>query len=214
MSPPRPEFRRERQEPSDSSSSDLASRIRHRDRSALDEALELYWSEAVRYASRWVESEDAKDLAQDAFLEIWNRASDWAADTEIRPLLFGIIRNLGLRQRRRTAVRAARAEQVREAIRPVEIDPSDEAEISEFSDVLARAIGALPRKRREIFLRSRQHGLSHREIAEELGISPQTVANQLSSALENLRLALAPFLSKDPPKPDLRIVRGGLDRGT
>jgi RNA polymerase sigma-70 factor (family 1) len=213
MSPPKPGFLRERREPSDPTSAGLANRIRDRDRSALDEALELYWTEAVRFAVRWVGSEeDAQDLAQDAFFEIWNRAEHWSADSEVRPLLFGIIRNLGLRERRRRAVRTARAAEVREAIRPSENDPADDAELSEFSDALTRAIGALPAKRREIFVRSRRGGLTHREIATELGISPQTVANQLSTALEQLRAALSPFLSKAPPKPDLRIVRGGLDR--
>jgi RNA polymerase sigma-70 factor (ECF subfamily) len=53
------------------------------------------------------------------------------------------------------------------------------------------AITALPERRREIFVLSRYHGLSYREIAEVLEISPQTVANQLSAALATLRESLA-----------------------
>jgi DNA-directed RNA polymerase specialized sigma24 family protein len=40
------------------------------------------------------------------------------------------------------------------------------------------------------------HGLSHREIAETMGISPQTVANQMSAALADLRRALDHLLDE------------------
>jgi RNA polymerase sigma-70 factor (ECF subfamily) len=41
-----------------------------------------------------------------------------------------------------------------------------------------------------IFTLSRTHGLSYREIAEVMEISPQTVANQMSAALAFLRREL------------------------
>ena len=60
-----------------------------------------------------------------------------------------------------------------------------------------RAIAALSDRRREVFILSRFHGLSHGEIAETLQTSPQTVANQVSSALAELRLALSHLLHDD-----------------
>jgi len=40
---------------------------------------------------------------------------------------------------------------------------------------------------REVFLLSREENLSHKEIAEQLGISEQTVSKQISNALKVLR---------------------------
>jgi len=55
---------------------------------------------------------------------------------------------------------------------------------------IERAIAQLPARRREIFLLVRVHGLPYREVAELLEISPQTVANQMSAALAQLRQLL------------------------
>jgi len=56
---------------------------------------------------------------------------------------------------------------------------------------LERAIATLPPRRREVFLLRVVHDLSYKEIAGVMGTSAQTVANQLSSALRELRTTLA-----------------------
>jgi RNA polymerase sigma factor (sigma-70 family) len=56
--------------------------------------------------------------------------------------------------------------------------------------VLKQAVSELPVRRREILLLHSVNGLSYKEIAELLGIAPQTVANQFSAALATLRQAL------------------------
>jgi hypothetical protein len=53
---------------------------------------------------------------------------------------------------------------------------------------------------------SRYHGLNNAQVAEVLGVSPQTVANQLVSALRTLRELLQHRLD-DVPASHLRIVR-------
>ena len=63
-------------------------------------------------------------------------------------------------------------------------------EIVDRSFVWARlwtAIDRLPAKRREILLLSKRDGLSYSEIAARMGISENTVHNQLSKALQTLR---------------------------
>lgn len=189
----------------DDESTDLTRRLIAGDRAALDEALALHWTHAIQYAGRWVQSvEDAKDLVQEAFLRLWQGAGRWSPDTRIRPLLFGIIRNLALKDGRRRAVRSAYAEQVRDTSRPFMADPADDAIAGELKTAMLAAVSRLPERRRLIFVLSRREGLTHQEIAHELGISPQTVANQLSAALEQLRQALTPFLHVEPLGPRAR----------
>jgi RNA polymerase sigma-70 factor (ECF subfamily) len=59
-----------------------------------------------------------------------------------------------------------------------------------LSGELKRAIRSLPERRREIVVLHCIHGLTYKEIARLLGIAPQTVANQFSSALDDLRRGL------------------------
>jgi RNA polymerase sigma-70 factor (ECF subfamily) len=76
---------------------------------------------------------------------------------------------------------------------PISLDGSvDDIEepTVEDAEVEARlwtAIDTLPEKCREIFLMSKRDGLRQEEIASELGISLQTVKNQVSKALKILK---------------------------
>jgi RNA polymerase sigma factor (sigma-70 family) len=54
------------------------------------------------------------------------------------------------------------------------------------------AIEGLPPKSREVFIQCRVRGLSHREVAEKLGISIKTVEKHMTVALKHLTLALRP----------------------
>ena len=63
----------------------------------------------------------------------------------------------------------------------------------ELIKLIEKEIALLPPKMREIFELSRKHQLSHKEIAERLGISEKTVKNQVNNALKELRVKLGIF---------------------
>jgi RNA polymerase sigma-70 factor (ECF subfamily) len=56
-----------------------------------------------------------------------------------------------------------------------------------------QAVDVLPEKCREVFQLSRFEQLSVDQIAQKLQISPQTVKNQLSKALQVVRFRLREF---------------------
>jgi RNA polymerase sigma-70 factor (ECF subfamily) len=56
--------------------------------------------------------------------------------------------------------------------------------------LLRKEVAVLPEKCRLIFRYSRDQGLTVREIAEKMQISPKTVENQLHKALHRLRLTI------------------------
>ena len=53
-----------------------------------------------------------------------------------------------------------------------------------------RALDGLPPKTREVFVMCRVRGLSHRDIAEVMGISTKTVEKHMTAALKHLTLIL------------------------
>jgi RNA polymerase sigma-70 factor (ECF subfamily) len=67
------------------------------------------------------------------------------------------------------------------------IDDDDAQERSQIEAKLWTAIDSLPEKCREIFLMSKRDGLKYEEIAQELGLSVNTVRNQISKALNVLK---------------------------
>ena len=64
----------------------------------------------------------------------------------------------------------------------------------ELDQKITRGIESLPPKRKEIFILSREKGLSNREIADQLNISVSTVENQMNKSLKYLRELIASLL--------------------
>jgi len=136
----------------------------------------------------------AEELAQDAFVSLWERHTRAPVQMAIS-YLYTTARNRAysyLRHRRvaRSAARemAADASERRDETLTVEVHAHEPAE------AVQRAIDELPERCRLIFLMSRREGLSYSEIAHALDVAVSTVETQISRALKHLRTRLGPYL--------------------
>lgn len=186
----------------------LAERLRARDRSALDEIMALYWQPLVAYAERLVASRDAaEDIVQETMVRLWAAHADWTPADRLRGLVYRIARNLALNERRRVRVRERHDDAARALAGPPPRTPLEDTERAEIRSAVAQALDALPARRREVFILGWYHGHSYREIAEIMDISPQTVANQMSAALNDLRGQLRPRLDALLARGRIQLVR-------
>lgn len=137
------------------------------------------------FALRFIERvEDAEDVVQQAFADVWDKNREDVKIANIRSYLYQAVRN-------RSLTLAAQSPETRsdtECLAEME-DLSEEEQVyqSERDARLWAAIDALPPERRKIFLLSKRDGLKYQEIAEELGLSIKTIENQMSKALKTLR---------------------------
>lgn len=179
------------------SDAELADRIRAGGAEAMNELLRRYWAGVVEYAERYMgDRDEAEDVGQETFLRFWEGRVSWTRSGSLKAFLYGVARNVARNRGREwqqvrfitldedTASTAASA-------RP---GPDDLASQAERARHLYAAVTALPPRRQEVFILARFHDLAHDEIAAILGISAQTVANQVSAALSDLRRALGPLL--------------------
>ncbi|MNY42390.1 RNA polymerase sigma factor [compost metagenome] len=60
----------------------------------------------------------------------------------------------------------------------------------QLKEIIEEEISALPARMQEIFRMSRFEQMSHKEIAEKLALSEQTVKDQVKKALRILRIKL------------------------
>lgn len=167
--------------------------IRDGSRSSLRILMQRYWGPLVSYASSVLESrDDAEDVVQETFVQIWRRRAAWAGSGAVRAYLYRIMLNIAFNVRRNQKARRGREERGGSELLAAgsKRSPEKDFEAGSLRDEVQAAIAALPRRRREVFVLSRFHGLTHQEIAEALGISLQTVANHMSVALADLRKAL------------------------
>lgn len=173
----------------------LSMRLRKGDATALQELLEGEWAGLVTYAARLVGDSDlAEDLAQRSFVRLWRARRELEDERSLRGLLYRTTRNLAADARRTRRNRTRLRDRFLSGGHR-SASPEDELGQRELRGAIEAAIEELSPRRREAFRLCRMHGLTQREAAAVMGLSPQTVANHVTAALRQIRDALAPHLS-------------------
>lgn len=179
------------------SDDELMCGVKEGDHDAFRALLDRYWTALHVFATSIVgTSALAEDLVQEGFTRVWQHRTQWNSDGSARGYLYRIVRNLALNQRRRHKVEAHWHETVRGGgeVPPAPPTPEEIALGEDLRREVDAAIESLPTRRRQVFILSRFHGLSHQEISVTMGIAPQTVSNQMKMALDHLRDRLHRYL--------------------
>ena len=170
-------------------------KIRQGDRRAFKALFESYYEGLCRFAESQInDPEAAEGLVQDLFLDLWRRRRRWAPRGALRAYLFGAVRNKTIKRIRRRQVRRRWKRQEQEKDAPRGANPVDDFQHRELKRAMQDGVSALPERRRQVYVLSRRHGLTYREIADAMDISPKTVENQMVKALKFLRKRLNRFL--------------------
>lgn len=132
----------------------------------------------------------ADDLAQDAMLSVWRRASSYdASKAKPSTWVFVIARNAWIDRLRRERVELA----YNEVNPPAEIsdDEAPDAAVVRVDEEarIAEALSRLPEEQRQVVLLSFFEDRPHSEIAERLSLPLGTVKSRLRLALIKLRAA-------------------------
>ena len=159
----------------------------------IDHLFRLYYRPLCLYAARYLRDADSvEDIVQGAFVAYWEKTEGGMRPDAPKSYLYRIVHNRCLDVLRKGGQDAAiHLDNLKE-------DVPDE-ETVDRSFIWARlwtAIDRLPAKRREILLLSKRDGLSYAEIARRMGISENTVHNQLTKALHTLRTGADPVFFK------------------
>jgi RNA polymerase sigma-70 factor (family 1) len=139
--------------------------------------------------------EDAADGAQEVFMRLIHHNGTAKLDSP-DAYIWQAAQNLVREIKRRRAVRArCMAPEAKEAgncdERLSQVPGPEEAmEIQQTRDNALQVLNELPARCREVFIMHRFKGLSHKEIARQLNISPKTVENHMVNALLFLRKRL------------------------
>ena len=151
----------------------------------MDELFRYNYRPLCLYALHYLNDPvTVEDIVQDCFASLWEKTKEGTAVNNRRSYLYMMVRNRCLDNLRKAGIRT-------EELKPYDtygiIDDDDAQQRSQIEARLWTAIDSLPEKCREIFLMSKRDGLKYEEIAEELGISENTVRNQISKALKTLK---------------------------
>lgn len=166
------------------------------DISAFDKLFNLYYPILCRFALTITREEsDAEESVQDVFVRLWEKRKQSTTVRNVKSYLFKATYNQCLLQLKNKRTRVLHENEY--AINMPADLPVEEAENWEaFRPVIQSAVNQLPDKCRQIFLMRRYEGLTNNEIAEYLNISVKTVENQLTIAINKLRIQLKPHIKQ------------------
>ena len=178
--------------------SELIKGIQQGDRKAFQILVNSYQRMVVNTCLGIVHSqEDAEDLAQDVFVEIFRTADNFRGDAKLSTWLYRIATNRSLnhiRNKKRKGFFQSLEETFtggRNRTSEISENRSDQPDQNitdqQRSDLLHRAIDQLPEKQRVAFTLNKYEELPYQQIAEVMEISLASVESLIHRAKKNLQ---------------------------
>ena len=171
----------------------LLSLVADGDKEAFTMLYRRYWESLFASAARALRSKtDAADLVQDIFLSIWNRRNDLRITGSLAAYLQTSVRYKVIKYIEKNITRRDYLVLLTEVL--VNYQPPDaesQLQIKELQHVIQSAVNQMPNKMREVYQLSRKHHLTHKEIAERLAISDETVKKHIQHALQIIKTAIS-----------------------
>ena len=172
---------------------DLLHSIAHRDEQALASLYDRYRIILFGLLVRILNSrEEAEDVLQEVFLQIWRRAGDFD-EQRGRPFtwLVTLARSRAIDRLRLLGARQRVAESAARDTYDEVSDAATDTLHSEQREIVQRALAELPEEQKRALLLAYFEGLTQSEIAARLGTPLGTVKTRMRSGMLKLRELLA-----------------------
>lgn len=174
-------------------SSLLVQRVIGGDDRALEEAYQLYGSMVRSYLRRFVSRDEAEDMLQVVFLEVWRSRDRIDPSRPFEAWLFGIARKRAIDQLRKQRHDVVPVEAVRELIGE---DGDQVVDRMAWAAEIRVALATLPDEQQQALELSYFGDLTQQEIASQLGVPIGTVKARMARGMRRLT----------------SLVTGGLER--
>ena len=157
------------------------------DQLAYSYLIDKYYRKLLVYALNLSNDKNlAEDIVQNVYLAIWEKRKKLSEDTPIKNILYKAVYNDFVNQYKKMKSMSSLELKYIQLIDLLTCS-NDNQEFEEKMIILQREIKKLPPKCQQIFLLSKQEGLTNKEISEYLNISVNTVENHISKAFVTLR---------------------------
>jgi len=171
---------------------DLIQLLKESDHSAYQEIYERYFHLLFVHALKKVRDEEqAKDVVQDVFANLWFKREFNLPNSNLAGYLFTSVRNKIFDLFAHQKVATKYLDSLSNYLQSHQGIPTDHRiREDELAIYIEQQIQMLPPNMKKIFEMSRKQELSHKEIAKELSTTENNVSKQLNNALRALKTKL------------------------
>ncbi len=168
---------------------ELVKLLKKGDMVAFDTIYNKYCHKLHGFVLRYLkQEEDAEEIVQEVFVKIWESRHRINAYSSFEAYLFTIAYNAIISLLRKRVSEAKSREYLKSLQQIVQAESViDELQYKKLTQEVKALLEQITPRQKEIFILSREEGLTHKEIAEKLSISENTVKNHLVTALKYLR---------------------------
>jgi RNA polymerase sigma-70 factor (ECF subfamily) len=152
---------------------------------AFDTIYERYCKRLYGFVLRYIkQKEDAQGIVQEVFIKIWETRNKIDVYSSFDSFIFTIAYNTTISLLRKRVSEQEYLKKLKSSQQIFSADQIiDDIHFKEINGRINVLLDQLTPRQKEIFLLSREQGLTHGEIAKKLGISANTVKNHLVTAL-------------------------------
>ncbi|NKI30378.1 RNA polymerase sigma factor [Croceivirga thetidis] len=186
----------------------LLEQLKNKDQAAYSILLDTYQKKVFNTCLSFVpNAEDAEDLAQEVFLEVFNSIDKFKGNAKLSTWIYRISVNKCLEfiRKKKTKKRFGFMESISGGEIPLDRKsyftefnhPGIQLENKEKTEILFSAINELPEAQKVVFTLSNIDGLSYKEIGEVTQKSISSIESLLFRARKNLKQKLTEFYKKE-----------------
>jgi RNA polymerase sigma-70 factor (ECF subfamily) len=173
----------------DNITQELLNRLKKGDMLAFDQVYELYSHKLFSFVFKILKNDvEVDDIVQEVFVKIWESRHKLEDYKLLNSYIFTIAYNNSIDLIRKRINNNKYLEYLKNSA-SINLTPSviTQIEFNELSSQVEKLIANLPVRQKQVYLLHREEGLTYPEIAEQLGISKNTVEIHMVKALKYLR---------------------------
>jgi RNA polymerase sigma-70 factor (family 1) len=170
------------------SDNELTTLLKKGDERAFTTIYDRYFWLLHAHAYKWMRNrEDTKDIIHELFSNLWSKRGNLNMEDKLAPYLYASVRNRIFNQLAKDKYAVLYSDKLEDFIAHGECVTDHLVRERILMEIIEAGIAEMPRKMRKVFEMSRKQQLSHKEIAEQLEISEDTVRKHIQNGLKILR---------------------------
>ncbi len=152
-----------------------------------------YWEGLFVTAAKVLRSkEEAADVVQEVFLSLWKRRNEIDVHGSLAAYLHTSVRYKCIHYIEKNIHHRDYLDLLAAVVINISsIDPENALQLKEMQETINKTVSKMPAKMQEVYKLSRQEHMSHKEIADLMSISVETVKKHIQHALNLIRTHLS-----------------------